>query len=65
MTIEELRDALSELIENNPESKNQEVRIRYWEDDYSAVRYEGIDIIDTEVPPREEREVLVISGVIP
>lgn len=65
MTVEELRNFLNTLMEENPESKHREVRIRYWEDDYSAVRYEGVDDIDTEVPPREEREVLVISGVIP
>lgn len=33
MTIEELRNFLNTLVEENPESKDKEIKILYWEKD--------------------------------
>lgn len=64
MTIEELRDYLNELLEKNPESKDKEVKILYWDkdetfDDYNEyIAYDPV--LDAEYDG--DGKILVIKG---
>ena len=44
MTIEELRDLLNNLIEENPDAKDKEVLLEYWgcEDGESVLNFDPI-----------------------
>lgn len=64
MTIEELRDFLNELIERDPESKTDEVKIKFWDkdetfDDYNEyIAYDPV--LDVEYD--SDKKFLVIEG---
>lgn len=64
MTIEELRTFLNTLVEENPESKDKEVKIRYWDkdetfDDYNEyVAYDPV--LDAEYDT--DKKILAIEG---
>ncbi len=64
MTVEELRNFLNTLVEENPESKDKEVKILYWDkdetfDDYNEyVAYDSV--LDVEYD--NDKEILCIEG---
>ena len=60
MTVEELRTFLNTLVEENPESKDKEVKIRYWDksDLWECVGYDPV--LDAEYD--DDRKILAIEG---
>lgn len=62
MTVEELRNFLNTLVEDNPESKNQEVRIRCWDKD--DLWDEGVCDTAMSAEYHAEEKVLIIEGSI-
>lgn len=62
MTVEELRDYLNELLEKNPESKDKEVKILYWDKDETfGDEYIAFDsVLDAEYD--SDKEILRIEG---
>lgn len=64
MTVEELRTFLNTLVEENPESKDKEVKIRYRDkdetfDDYNEyIAYDPV--LDAEYD--NDRKILAIEG---
>ena len=64
MTVEELRTFLNTLVEEDPESRDKEVKIRYWDkdetfDDYNE--YIAFDsVLDAEYD--NDRKILTIEG---
>lgn len=60
MTVEELRNFLNTLVEENPESKDKEVKIRYWDkgDLWQGVDYDSV--LDAEYD--NDRKILAIEG---
>lgn len=63
MTIEELRNFLNTLVEENPESKDKEVKILYWEKDETFGNDEFIaydPVLDAEYDA--DKKILLIEG---
>ena len=64
MTIEELRDYLNELIERDPESKTNEVKIQFWDKDETFDDYNEYIAFDSvlDVEYDSDKKILVIEG---
>lgn len=64
MTIEELRDYLNELLEKNPESKDKEIKILYWDKDETFDDYNEYIAYDPvlDVEYNNDKKFLMIEG---
>lgn len=60
MTIEELRDILNEILEKHPESRDQKVLIRFWNDQAECNSYETVS--DVETVQNKTQKILILDG---
>lgn len=64
MTAEELRDKLSEFIENNPDCKDKDIALKYFDFEYSVNRYLKIADVSLDTTPCEKHSLVVVEGRI-
>lgn len=64
MTVEELRDELSLMIKKNPDIKDVEVMIRYWDDYFNDIMHESVVIVELDDPKDMNESVLTVSGEV-
>lgn len=64
MTVEELRDKLSLMIKKNPDIKDVEVMIRYWDDYFNDIMHESVVIVELDDPKDMNESVLAVSGEV-
>lgn len=62
MTAEELRDKLSEFIENNPNSKDRQIAFKCYDFEYGVNRYHKIADVSLDTSPCEKQDLVVIEG---
>lgn len=62
MTAEELRDKLSEFIENNPDNKDRQIAFKLYDFEYSVNRYHKIADVLLDTSPYEKQVLVVIKG---
>lgn len=62
MTAEELRDKLSEFIENNPDSKDRQIAFKHYDFDNCTNRYHKIADVLLDKSPCEKHLLVVIEG---
>ena len=62
MTAEELRDKLSEFIENNPDSKDRQIAFKYYDFENCINRYHKIADVLLDTSPCEKQVLVVIEG---
>jgi hypothetical protein len=62
MTAEELRDKLSEFIENNPDSKDRQIAFKHYDFENCINRYHKIADVLLDTSPCEKHLLVVIEG---
>ena len=62
MTAEELRDKLSEFIENKPDSKNRQIAFKHYDFENCINRYHKIADVLLDTSPCEKHLLVVIEG---
>jgi hypothetical protein len=64
MTVEELRNFLNTLVKENPESKDKEVKILYWDKDETFDDYNEYIAYDPvlDVEYNNDKKFLMIEG---
>ena len=62
MTVEELRDRLSEFIENNPDSKDKQIAFKRYDFENCINRYHKIADVLLDTSPCEKQVLVVIEG---
>lgn len=64
MTIEELTNYLNELLEKHPESRTDEVKIRFWDKDETFDDYNEYIAYDSvlDVEYNNDKKFLMIEG---